>query len=143
MRIRLPRDSKSKSSKLKLFTANRRGFVLIMVLLVVAAVTLAALGFSEAMLSSREESILLNRATQARMAAESGVDHIRLFLSKPPADQVNAGGVWNNPGFFQAINIVPETDLNKVANFSIMASGLDANDSCLEFGTVCRTNLRS
>ncbi len=106
---------------------KKRAFVLIMVLLVVAAVTLAALGFSETMLASREESILLSRSSQARLAAESGLEHVRYFLSKPEADQVAAGGVWNNPNNFQAINVVPDVDLNRIANFSIVAAALDNN----------------
>ena len=103
-----------------------RGFILLMVLMVVSAVSLAALGFSRSMLAGREESILLARATQARLAAESGLEHLRVFLAGTPTQQQDAGGWWDNPGQFQAINIVPETDPKEIVNFSIIAPALDA-----------------
>ena len=62
---------------------NRRGFLLLAVLLVVSAVTLASLAFMKSMLLGHEESRLTGQSIQARYAADSGIDAARLFVAYP------------------------------------------------------------
>ena len=64
---------------------HRRAFLLLAVLLVVAAVTLGAIAFSQSMLIGHEESRLAGESIQARYAADSGMDGARLFLAATAA----------------------------------------------------------
>ncbi len=86
-------------------TTKRRGFILLLVLLVVSAISLGALAYSRSMLTGHEESILAGEAIQARYAADSGIDAARLFLSYTRDQRLEAGGTYNNPSYFQAISV--------------------------------------
>ncbi|MCL4192299.1 MAG: hypothetical protein KJZ87_11250, partial [Thermoguttaceae bacterium] len=57
------------------------GMVLILVLIVIAALSLAALTYAEWMLTEREAAFLSERQAQARALAASGVAAAQLFLS--------------------------------------------------------------
>ena len=106
-------------------TQRRRAFLLLLVLLVISGVSLTAVSLSESMLMSYEETLLTNRAVQARCAADSGVAAARLFLANSKAAKAEAGGLWNNPAYFQAVNVVPDSDPQELCNFSILAPSLD------------------
>ncbi len=108
-------------------TSGREAFLLLLVLLVVSGVSLTALSLSDSMLMNYEESILINKATQARCAAESGINAARVFLANDKATQQQMGGAWNNPTFFQAINIVADSDPKELCHFSIISPSLDAD----------------
>lgn len=104
---------------------RRRGFILLLVLLVVSAISLGALAYSRSMLTGHEESILAGEAIQARYAADSGIDAARLFLSYTRDQRLEAGGSYNNPSYFQAISVFQgKGDLN-VCNYSLVAPDLD------------------
>jgi hypothetical protein len=107
-----------------------------LVLLVVSLVTLSTLMFSESMLLSYEESELTGQQLQARMSADSGVDAARLFLALDQASQQEAGGAWNNPAYFQAVNVAQATIPAELSHFSLMAPNLDAegNYSSVRYG---------
>ncbi len=105
---------------------TRHAFLLLAVLMVVSVVTLAALSLSERMYLANEETQLVGKQAQAQLAADSGIDAVRLFLAKDKATRIENGGVWNNPSYFQAANIVADTNLEKICNFSILAPGLEA-----------------
>ena len=106
-----------------------RAFLLLLVLLVVPLITLSALALAERMFLRHEEVYYAGNALQARLAAESGIDSARLFLARDKVTRKELGGVWNNPTFFQAFNVVTSQDPNKVCNYSIIAPNLDESGS--------------
>lgn len=115
---------------------QRRGFILLLVLVTVAMATLAALTFSRSMLLTHEASRINAGRLQSRMAAESGAQAVRLLLAYPRTERLNLGGTWNNPTMFQAINIIPDVDPARRGNYTIIAPSLDeaGNYSGLRYG---------
>ncbi len=115
---------------------DRRAMLLLMVLLVVSGVSLTALAFSESMLVGFEESLLMGRSAQARAAADSGVAAVRVFLANSKSAQKDAGGTWSNPTYFQAVNVVPDSDPQELCHFSVVAPSLDEDGrfSSVRFG---------
>jgi len=82
--------------------------VLIVVLVVIALLSLAALTFAELMLAERQAADLAVRQSQARAAAESGIEMARLFLIQDSQSQLAAGGCYDNPALFRAVVVNPE-----------------------------------
>lgn len=103
----------------------RRGFILLVVLLVLAAITLSALAFTQTMLIGHEESRLAGESIQARNAADSGIDAARLFLSASRKDREEAGGTYNNASNFQAIPVLQGSNPLNVCNYTLIASDMD------------------
>src|SRR3954447_13916339 len=82
---------------------NRRGMVLIIVLIVIAVLSLVAYHYTDMMTAEYGVSMNLTRAAQARFAANSAVNYGLVVLSTP--DNINntlTGTPFNNPGAFQA-----------------------------------------
>jgi len=104
---------------------NRRGFLLLAVLLVVSAVTLASLAFMKSMLLGHEESRLTGQSIQARYAADSGIDAARLFVAYTKAQRLEAGGSFDNPNTFQAIPVLQGPDPANPCNYSLVAPSLN------------------
>lgn len=115
---------------------NRRAFLLVLVVVVIAMATLAMLNFSQSMLISHESSRISNGQLQARMCAESGAQSIRLLLAYPAAQRLEMGGTWENPQLFQAVNVIPDVDPNRRANFTVISPSLDefGNYTGLRYG---------
>ncbi|MEY4565688.1 MAG: hypothetical protein RLY14_658, partial [Planctomycetota bacterium] len=103
----------------------KRAFLLVMVLLVVTGVSLGSLTMLETMVIAKDSTMLANQQTQARYVADSGIEFIRYFLASSKNQQVEAGGAENNPQVFQAVNVIPDTDPQRIANFTVLAPSLD------------------
>lgn len=103
----------------------RRGFFLILVLVVVAVATMAAYSFTDLMIAYDEAAYLNHDRGQADLLVESGVEAVRVVLAQPPASRLQSGGVYQNPQLFQAVNVVPGTDASDRGNFTILAPALD------------------
>ena len=104
---------------------TRRGIILLMVLVVVAMLALAALGFSELMLNERRAGVTASRQAQARSGALSGAELACYVLDMDPADQNTAGGVFNNPSRFQDQPVdATDTEQDRLI-FSIVAPNSD------------------
>ena len=106
--------------------ADRRGFVLLVVLVTVLLVSLSAYTFSLLMVQEQRATQLIGRQTQSRYLVESGVDFVRLFLSVDDATIGELGGLWNNPDVFQ--NRIVSMDPNNeshIGRFSILTSSMD------------------
>jgi hypothetical protein len=103
----------------------RRGFFLILVLIVVAVATMAVYSFTELMLAYDDSAYLAADMVQARVNVESGTEMIRLVLSNPPESRVDMGGIYNNPQIFQAVVVSGGIDGTTPSNFSVVAPGLD------------------
>ncbi len=54
------------------------------------------------MVAYDDAAYLTGDIVQARVAVESGAEAVRLILSQPPDSRVDLGGMYNNPGLFQA-----------------------------------------
>jgi Type II secretion system (T2SS), protein K len=117
-------------------STNRPAFLLLLVLLVVSGISLTSLSLSDSMLMNFEETLLINRSTQARCAADSGINAARMILANTKAARLEIGGIWNNPTYFQAINIVADSDPKELCHYSIVAPDLDAqgNFTSARFG---------
>jgi hypothetical protein len=104
---------------------NRKGFFLIMVLVVVAVATLAAYSFTDTMLAFDDAANLMGDQIQTREVAESAIEMARLILSQSAEMRDTLGGTYNNPAIFQAIQVVPAGDDARSVNFSIVAPALN------------------
>ncbi len=103
---------------------GRRGFFLVLVLIVVAVATMAVYSFTELMVAYDDSAYLAGDLVQARVNIESGTEAIRLILSQPPDTRIDFGSVYNNPQMFQAITVSGGLDGSSVSNFSILAPDL-------------------
>ncbi|PAY15435.1 general secretion pathway protein GspK [Rhodopirellula sp. SM50] len=114
---------------------KRRGFFLVLVLLVVVVATLSVYSFTGVMVAYDDAAYLSGDLVRARVAADSGAEAIRLILSQPRMMRDDMGGVYNNPNLFQAI-AVSNQDAANVCDFSVPAPDLNENGmlSGIRFG---------
>lgn len=109
---------------------QRRGTLLIIVMVTIVVLALSAYTFTALMQTEEEAARLVTRQLQSKCLADSGMDFARLFLSNNEATIREKGGRWNNPDYFQAIPVaVSTTDANMVGYFSIATSSLDDEGS--------------
>lgn len=104
---------------------KRRGFFLILTLVVVVMATMAAYSFTDLMLAYDESAFINSDQTQAQYLVESGAEASRLILSQPRMMRQEMGGVFSNPSLFQAVNVIPGLDASERGNFTILAPALD------------------
>ncbi|MEO1526628.1 MAG: type II secretion system protein GspK [Planctomycetota bacterium] len=116
----------SKRSTPKSKASPRRGFFLVLVLIVIVVATLSAYSFTGVMVAYDDAAYLSADQVQARVAADSGAESTRLLLSQPPLDRDTAGGVFNNPNLFQAV-AVGIADPANPCNYSIVAPNINDN----------------
>ncbi|MFZ5829423.1 MAG: hypothetical protein ACOY3P_05015, partial [Planctomycetota bacterium] len=95
------------------------------VLLVVTVLTLASLTFSQLMLTERRAADAATQQSQARAAAESGIEAARVFLAQPVEDIELTGGWYDNPDVFQAAMITDSEDARHRSRFSLVAPVMD------------------
>src|SRR5262245_17963706 len=101
--------------------SERRGVVLIAVLVVVTLLTLAAYQYSELMMGEYKAATSFVRAAQARAAAESGVSYAAMLLSDPNALAETLGGnPYDNRDRFASVAVAGESGQNR-AIFSVVA----------------------
>ena len=106
-------------------TSPRQGFVLILVVVVIALLTLVCFTFSELMLSERKAVIISGRQSQALAAAESGVQMARIFLLNTKDLQNQAGGWYDNPSLFCGALVVNDTSPTARLRCTIVAPLLE------------------
>jgi type II secretory pathway component PulK len=99
--------------------------VLLIVLVVIVALSLSAYTFSDLMLANRHATLVNGKRLQTRYCVESGVESIKMFLRQDIATQTDAGGCYDNPLYFQARAVLPNTDLKSRGSFSVLASLFD------------------
>ncbi len=100
---------------------DRRGSVLLMVLVVVALLTLGTATYLELMQNERQAVRHHGRGLQATRLAESGVEYARTQLMLTPEELLQAGGLANNPTAMQAIVVDDEGDEFDRGRFSIVS----------------------
>ena len=105
---------------------RRNGFFLVLVLIVIVVATLSVYSFTGLMIAYDDSSYLSADMVQARVAAESAAEMIRLMLAEPPESRLEFGGVYNNPQAFQAVPVALGGSGGTI-NFTVPATALDEN----------------
>ena len=107
------------------FAASRRAMVLPLVLIVIALLSLSAYTFSELMLTEYSAAVVNERQAQARYLADSGAEYLADFVSQLDDVQLQNGGRYHNPGFFQG-NLVIDGELPRDrGRFSIVVPNIE------------------
>lgn len=109
-----------------------RGVVLVVVLVVIAALSLSALGYAEWMLTERQAVDLAGRQIQARALAESGIELARLFLSSDCETLEELGGWHDNSTYFRGVLVLDGEDDRTRGRFTMPV--LDAGTGDVRFG---------
>lgn len=104
---------------------TRRAMALVVVMVVVALLSLAALTFSQLMLAEREATELAGRRLQARELAESGIDYVRYLLSQDETSLDELGGVYNNPYQLSGNLVVDDLDLRDRGRFAVISPNME------------------
>jgi len=109
--------------------ANRRlrGSALMIVLVVVMIVSLGAYTFSELMFTHNETATLSSQNIQAKWLVDAGIDVARVHLLQPHDQRMSAGGDFDNPTLFQAVNVITDPNPNMTGNFTLIAPNLDSD----------------
>jgi hypothetical protein len=98
----------------------RRGIVLVIVLLVITLLSLAGYSYSEYMFSEYRGTVVSARLVQARLAAESGVEHMKVFLMQDRATIEANGGTYENPIFQMGLVSDTTSDRDR-SRFAVIA----------------------
>ncbi|MBN1911599.1 MAG: general secretion pathway protein GspK, partial [Pirellulales bacterium] len=104
---------------------SRRGAVLVLVLVVTALLSLAALTFSQLMLVEHEASKLAAERVQSHALAASGVEAARWFLSQDAQVQKDAGSWYNNEEKFRGVLVTPDDDPYSRGRFALVAPAME------------------
>ncbi len=108
------------------YERSRCGTVLFIVLVAVVMLALSAYTFTALMQTEEEAARLMTRRVQSKYLVDSGVDYIRLLLSYDDATIREKGGIWDNPGLFQAIPVAVDPALTELlGRFSVITSSMD------------------
>jgi type II secretory pathway component PulK len=108
--------------------SDRRGFVLVSVLIVVVLLSLAAYKYSELMLAEYHAMDSFARTGQAKSLAKSGVSYTAALLSDTTAftNTLN-GNPWDNPAVFQDVLVQDDDTPGRRGRFSVVTLR-DPND---------------
>jgi hypothetical protein len=102
---------------------QRRGSVLILVLILVPILALGAYAFNHAMRAETTGAHAATLQAQARWLAEAGIEHARSLLSdKAIFVQANAVDLFNNPGEFAAQQVADAVGGTPAGMFSLVAA---------------------
>jgi type II secretory pathway component PulK len=120
---------------------NRRGIVIVAVLVVIAILSLAAYHYTDMMTAEYRVAVGFTRAAQVRAAAESGIAYVSAMLSDPNnVTNLLNGLPFNNPAMFQGqVVSVFNNNGGPQLRFSIVIAN-DVNDptgdgSLFRYGT--------
>ena len=104
---------------------ERRGTILIIVLVVIVLLTLSAYTFTALMRTELEAAQLATRRIQTKYLVDSGVDFSRLILSYDKGTIQEKGGLWDNEAFQNVPVTIDDTDPNNIGRFTIISPGID------------------
>jgi hypothetical protein len=102
-----------------------RGVVLPLVLIVIALLSLAAYTFSELMLTEYRAALVNQQQAQTRTLADSGIEFLQGFLKETDEYQLQLGGRYNNPSYFQGILAAEGELARERGHFSIISPNLN------------------
>jgi type II secretory pathway component PulK len=100
---------------------RRRGFLLYVVLVVVALLTLGAFRYSTWMNTEYRAADSAIRAAQARALADSGVAYVAALLTSSNSSDLLNGNTWDNPSMFQGITPSGSSSGGPTGRFSVVA----------------------
>lgn len=100
----------------------RGGFILILVLVVIAVLSLSALTYSELMFTEREAVDLAGRQVQARALAASGIEFARVLLAADQATRDALGGLADNPSLLRGVLVLDAPHARGRGRFTLLAS---------------------
>src|SRR5262249_12346948 len=98
---------------------DRRGSVLLIVLVIVAVLTLAAYNYTQEMLTDYEATTMFGADVQAREAADSGVEYVATLLGN--RTDPNLENLQHNPTLFMGKVITPSTRNRGTVRFTVVA----------------------
>lgn len=134
------RELQRGQSSARLRCRSPRGMVLILVLVVVSALSLGALAFSELMVRQRETVHLVERQAQAGALAESGLEAAKLLLTEQPDVRYSNGEWLDNGEWFRGVLVLDDEDARGRGRFAVVAPA-PADDmlSGIRFGLECES----
>lgn len=103
---------------------RRQGVILVIVLIVVGALSLACYSFARLMLAHNEITDISGRRVQAEQLAASGVDWVRAFLQMDTLGQISLGGLYDNPAQFQGLLVLQGLQPDEIGRFTVLAPPL-------------------
>ncbi len=110
-------------------SSNRRpAFVLVVVLIVIAMLSLSGYAFTELMFTEYKASRLQGRAVQARLLAESGAEWSKSYLALNEKARSEWGGHFNNPERFQGITVSGDEAGGIAGRFSLIVPPLGGEE---------------
>lgn len=105
----------------------RRAFVLLLVLIVIAFLSLGAYSFTDYMLAQHDAAIQYGRQATARGLVETGASAAQRFLAMTEQERTEAGGIFDNTGRFQGVTVIDELDPAARGCFTVLAPNLDSS----------------
>lgn len=99
----------------------RGGFVLVVVLIVIAMLSFGGYAFSELMLAEHKAARLQGESVQARALAQSGVELASAYLSLPAKERQEFGGHLQNPERFQGVVVMGGEAGERVGRVTLIA----------------------
>ena len=117
----------------------RRGFVLLVVTIVVILLSLAAWSYMNKMLLEQEATMMYGRDVEARMAAESGIEYAAIQIGQLQTEQ--SQDVFHNPGMFRGQVLSEVDNARGQCRFTILVPNelSSANGSSVRFGLARET----
>lgn len=103
----------------------RRGAILLTVLVIIALMTIGSAAYFEWTFTERRATDMFGRQTQARYAAESAVEYLRVFLAQEATEIETAGGLYDNPSRFRGLLLRDDTAAELRLRTSVMAPNVD------------------
>ena len=85
--------------------SERRGIVLLAVLVVVVLLSLAAYQYSDLMVSEYKAVVNAHRAAQARAFADSGIHYAAALIANPDNVATLGGNIFDNPDAFRDVAV--------------------------------------
>src|SRR5437868_399210 len=99
---------------------QRRGTVLLIVLVVVALLALGAYTFSEYMIVEAQATATYGREVQARVSADSGIELASMLLAKRHDEHPQS--FYSNPEWFEGVLVRDSTSPKSKARFSVVSA---------------------
>src|SRR4029078_3723522 len=99
----------------------RRASVLVLTLVVVAMLTLGAAAFFERMFAEHQAERAHGQQLQAAQLAESGVEYMKVLLSRDPQQILDSGGLYSNPSLFQGVVVNDDPQAEDRGRFTLFA----------------------
>lgn len=107
------------TDRLRHQATNRRGSVLILVMVVIAMLTLGAYSFSEIMISESEATAMYGRQAETRAFADSGVELAAAVIAVPESEE--DASLYHNPNRFRGVLLRESENARGRGYFSVVA----------------------